>query len=363
MDKLLQIDDYIFEKFDCLALDSVRCALASVKVKSGNIPAPVYHSTPTPYKISTMTVLCDLRSRVDLDLLYANVEVFPQSNRILNVRLYGKPIRGLVRAKIVLKKPSDKKQMFLNQVTLDIGVGEAAIVSAKLFRDGKVQIAGCKQESDATVAMGVLQDSLTRCADKSCAGVFQLTLPDEVATRLTVAKDVDSDEVFRAKLQLEKYKKYKPRELRQFKEYEFAFIRRAVETSGPVLCANFLTVMINSDLDARAPLDKVKLVELLKSCGIHCRPSSSKYPGINAKYLTNVDCSKGCVTNLEKSRCAAASKKAKRPGGCGTVSILAFSQGKVIMTGARSVRQLNDTYAFVVKLFQEQYEKFGTSIA
>ena len=50
--------------------------------------------------------------------------------------------------------------------------------------------------------------------------------------------------------------------------------------------------------------------------------------------------------------CAFNMKKKKVVNGCVTVSILAFQQGKIILTGAQSTRQLDDTYDFITKVYR-----------
>lgn len=84
-----------------------------------------------------------------------------------------------------------------------------------------------------------------------------------------------------------------------------------------------------------------------------------QYPGVCARYLSSASCPHGCVTDEAKRACAALYKRRKRAAGCVAVSVLAFQQGKVIMTGARSLAQLEDTYVFVLGVFRDGYAEFA----
>ena len=94
--------------------------------------------------------------------------------------------------------------------------------------------------------------------------------------------------------------------------------------------------------------------------------NKSRYPGVNIKYVSSVDCDKNCVKlSAEAKECAFISKKNKNKNkenesmnnkkNCVIVSIFCFQQGTVIITGARSLTQIEDTYKFITNIFKENF--------
>lgn len=363
MASLVQINDFNFQVVTVdieLSVSVQQKSLLRIDTSTDN--AQHYRETPTHYRISTMTILSSICTRVDLFLLYKFVPVFPCGD-ILNVRYFGEPTRGIFRLRATKKKAASKNnQMFLNQITLDIQLNACRSVSIKLFKDGKIQLAGCRSDDEARCAIHKCISAIQTCGHICQNGIMEVRCNAKRAVRLKaqVESKSFSDDVWRDILYEMKKTKFKHSEMEENPVYTFPYVRKAVEKPDHIQPAVLETVMINSDFDTKVFIDKEKLVLVLKNVyGLHCRPASSRYPGINAKYLSNADCEKRCETDALKKQCADERKRRKGKNGCATVSILAFTQGKVIITGARSLAQLQETYDFIVRVFRNDYHKFS----
>lgn len=75
------------------------------------------------------------------------------------------------------------------------------------------------------------------------------------------------------------------------------------------------------------------------------------YPAVNAKYISKADCSVQDHTVCQckkKSHCNCACK-------CQEISIFMFIKGTIIITGAKSWRQVEDTYNFMIQVMKNEY--------
>lgn len=116
------------------------------------------HIHLSQYSISTITLLSGIDARVDIELVFAAIACYPDNASILNARLSASTFKGLYKP----KKRRKPRKVFLNQITFDILVGNARRVSVKLFRDGRIQLAGCRTIEEAAIALEMLVRELNR---------------------------------------------------------------------------------------------------------------------------------------------------------------------------------------------------------
>lgn len=313
---------------------------------------------PTAYTISTMTILTGVNSRVDLEIIYENLQFGSNSPdaRLLNVRFGSFPARGEYTAKSSTRKNSRTRKIFLNQISMDVQLQRK--VSMKLFRDGKVQLAGCLSETDAVTAAQILIVHLLSVQDMCKQGTMRIHMTKAEQAQLVAAAEKDNVD-FSDLLHNFHSRHIKRKEAAEMQEYEVNYIRWAVERKSGLEPLTPEIVMINSDMDTFRPIDKDMFKHHLTSTyGLACAPSTPKYPGAVARFVSSANCTHGCEVITDKRACAALQKKNKRQNGCVAVAILAFQQGKVIITGARSLQQLDETYKFVCHVFENEYQFF-----
>ena len=354
MSLLTVIDDFdlLEDPFEDVDL----AALVSSLTLVSNIRAAEIFSSPveirfTPYKISTMTMLSGLDSRVDIDLIFEHVTCDP--NAIINARMSSLNFKGFY----IPKKRKIPKKIFLNQITFDVNITSFRRISAKLFRDGNLQLAGCKSEQEAHIALSKLAHALDGIKHVKRPGHMALLLSED--EHLKVYQNMGSMEEDRFREYLYEFKGRKPHRDGAWRSYDIPYMRKAVESYKVLQARSPTIVMINSDFDAGLPISKELFVDYLRDeHGLFCRPFCSGHPGANIKFTSSADCTHGCKTLQEKVVCNALRKRKKRTNACVTVTILAFSTGKLILTGGRSTNQLDEVYLFLKYVFETGYDRF-----
>ena len=354
MSLLTRIDDFDlledpFEGVDLPALVSSLSLFSDVRSKI--FPAIPSEINFTPYTISTMTMISGIDTRVDIDLIFNHISCSPQS--IINARMSSVHFKGSYKP----KKRKTPKKIFLNQITFDVSITSFRKISVKLFRDGNLQLAGCKTPNEAHTALSKLTAELDGIKRIEQPGHVRLLLTETEHLRVYEGMASMTPEHFREFLQ--GFKGRKPRRDDLWRAFDVPYTRKAVESNEKLEARPPITVMINSDFDAGLAIDKEAFVDhLRKVYGLFCRPFCSNYPGANIKYTSNAGCAYGCRTHEEKVMCNALRKRKKRIKACVTVSILAFSSGKIIITGSKSTEELDETYLFLKKVFERGCEHF-----
>lgn len=110
---------------------------------------------PKELKISTLSVCCKLNVDINLKNLY---EYTVLDNELINSIKYSDNIKTL------LKKKKNKKQtkVFYNQITMSIWSNSSKKnINLKLFKNGSVQMSGCKHIIDCVNVLNILNTKLT----------------------------------------------------------------------------------------------------------------------------------------------------------------------------------------------------------
>ena len=333
---------------------------------------------------STMTVISDIGQRVDLKLLYEHLphirckekcnSCSETAKEIRSIRFRDYLPKGIPPRKITVRKNSKTHRVFYNQITFDIEIEAGRKISIKLFIDGKIQMAGCKNEEDAHKTVMILIKYLKKIGDIEEPGTVTLPLNEDEYKIMLKMKETTSKNKWRNYVYNKKSEHIKASILAKMNKYEIPIIRKAVEDKNKMKPQYFKIAMINSDFKVNlkdnkdgsinpVTIDREVLRNLLTNkYGVYCAPyEASRYPGVNAKKISSIDCVHGCNDGKgNPSMCAFNMKKKKVVNGCVTVSILAFQQGKIILTGAQSTRQLDDTYDFITKVYRDNFFELKT---
>ena len=118
-----------------------------------------FEKIPKNILISTMTITCTLGTNIDLENVAKYVDL--DMNGIRSIRYGSKPecIRILVEKKKKAKK-GKKKNSFFNQATLEIKPSDNKAINVKLFKNGSVQMTGCKSIKNAYEILTILMNQL-----------------------------------------------------------------------------------------------------------------------------------------------------------------------------------------------------------
>jgi TATA-box binding protein (TBP) (component of TFIID and TFIIIB) len=285
---------------------------------------------PTQYKVSTITVVSRVcmspqpdRNAFDLAEAFPSVKLgCAESNKLrVCTSKYGTHIRiasdGSMCCGVpccrhrVPKKPRNQKptKIFGNQITLVSRLDDHPDVgSIKLFANGRIHLTGARTVENAETFVREVSKTL-----RSVAGQIPGTLW------------IDPMEEFQ-------------------------------------VC------MINSNCDLGFEVNRPSLVQYMTRNfpGISISYDPCMYPGVQIKFLWNAAVEM-TPNGQGTCRCLCAHQGIQRCtgkgrgdaiGSCRKVTISVFQTGQVILTGAQSMQQLDDAYAFVVsKLAVEPFRK------
>lgn len=116
---------------------------------------------PDELRISTMTITCNLNTLINIqnvakyiDLSFGNI-VCVQTDDI---------VRTLIKLKKRnnKKKKNNKKKNFYNQASLKIDIGDKRRVDTKVFKNGALQMTGCKSIEDLIKTLNILCSELQK---------------------------------------------------------------------------------------------------------------------------------------------------------------------------------------------------------
>jgi len=184
---------------------------------------------PMNLKISTMTVTCRITTLINIRNVGKYIDL--EHGSIVYVD-DGSEIRSLIKYK---QSNTKKKRNFFNQTTLIIDVKDKRRVNVKLFKNGAIQITGCKSSENFNDAIEILYKELTK-------------------------------------------KKFIHNKIKN--NYEF----RKFVTNSNFTVINFRIRMINSNFYIGFLIDRERLYELLTRSLIRCNFEPCIHACVNIKY-------------------------------------------------------------------------------
>jgi TATA-box binding protein (TBP) (component of TFIID and TFIIIB) len=109
---------------------------------------------PENLSICTMSLACHLGTKFKVDNIYKYIQL--ESDYIVAVKS-PKGMRCMDGIKEKFKSTNkNSKKVFSNQYTIIIQISETRFLNVKLFKNGSIQMTGCKEISDANVAVNKL---------------------------------------------------------------------------------------------------------------------------------------------------------------------------------------------------------------
>jgi len=108
---------------------------------------------PDDLRISTITITCAFETEILVDNIGKYMDLSPDN--IITIK-YGSgegSIRSLSNKKQKVKKRKKKRNTFYNQVTIEVKTEKLKPINVKLFRNGSIQMTGCKSIDDCISSM------------------------------------------------------------------------------------------------------------------------------------------------------------------------------------------------------------------
>jgi TATA-box binding protein (TBP) (component of TFIID and TFIIIB) len=251
----------------------------------------------TPLRISTMTTTCQIGSKIIIDNLFKDVITIPYwflGEGILKMEYKGET-KGVCKNDIMLRRKRVKKTFF-NQsslvVRLRISENIWKEINVKLFSNGGVQMTG------------VPDDRTGRAAIEWLSNEIETKYPTTFPTKPNIHR------------------------------YE--------------------TQLVNSDYSIGVPIRREKLHKLLvETYGLFSTFESTIYQGVNTKFYFNKARTTGPPGICLCPQPCEGTGSGEAIGDCKRITISPFQTGRIIITGARSLEQIQEAYNFMNDIFKK----------
>jgi TATA-box binding protein (TBP) (component of TFIID and TFIIIB) len=249
-----------------------------------------------------MVTTAHVGTMISLDSLFEQVPILPYwdlNDGILKME-YRATVKGTSWKDILQKaeKEKESKTFFFNQATIvirrEIAPMQWKEINIKLFRNGGVQMTGVRSEGMSLDALQWLVAHIQeRCSEKP---VFE----------------------------------------------------------GPVNIHKMQIQLVNTDFSIGAKIRRDILYKVLSE-KYHLTVSyePSIYQGVKTKYFYNAERPKGCPPGLcPCEKLCKGTGDGSALGACKKITISPFQTGQIIITGARTMEQINEAYEFMRSLFE-----------
>ena len=277
-------------------------------INNNNIAAE--NIDPTTYRVSTITCNGSLGSNIDLNILYKNVKLSHDCDvgNFVWVEFGTQNSRGIYPKK---RRPSViGRKSFDNQVTMIYKIRDGYAPNIKVFRNGNIQMTGIRSPDDGKNMVELISNEVKR-----------------------IARDIDP----------------------------------MISNIDEIKPTDFKIRMINSDFSFDFRIRRKDLHMLLISNKYNTISSfqPGTYPGVKIQYFWNensttknghCECKNQCHgrgDNVVIPSVDATNAINKLDKQCKKVTISVFESGKILITGATSYEQIDEAYAYIVKVIQE----------
>jgi TATA-box binding protein (TBP) (component of TFIID and TFIIIB) len=208
----------------------------------------------------------------------------------------------------ILVKNSKSNNNFYNSICITVCIRENKNINLMIFTNGRITCTGSKNDDDGYIAANYLLDEM----------------------KLDVSIFENEEDAIESKI------------------------------------VNYDIVMINSNFSIGFMIDNHKLYDILISKRSYYHLFSSfdprTYQGVKIYFMWNINqlIKNGvCACSKKKCKISAKKKNGNGDGDCRRISVAVFGTGKILIAGAKNNTQLYDTYNFIIKLLQENYEKIS----
>lgn len=314
----------------------------------------------TPLKISIMSATASLNTVLNLKTLSKYLKkdsniffidsMFNMTRRISNI---------------------SKKKIFYNQITLkvrpyynpDYDINLNLIVHLKLFRNGKLQLCGLRNENDGILSIKILVKKLNEITEKQHRDIeFYKTKLSENVVKNLVDKLHDKNYYM---INYDNYKDIvnKNNKYNLYTKFALENISTRSEIINKVVNKNIISItkynitLINSDFYIGFKLNRGNVYDyILNNCGLLCDYDPCIYQGVLIKFYWNsnkeiqdgkCNCTKSCNGKGDGNG----------NGKCRKITVSIFQSGNIIITGKCCREELYYIYNFIVDLLHKNVDE------
>ena len=200
-------------------------------------------------RISTMTQIAEISSKINLNNLYKYLE---PTDTIRYLSFGSELSKGEITKKIKKPRKDKEKKFFYNQITIHIFFEK--IVNVKIFNNGRIQMTGLKNSEQGKEIIKIFLEEVNKLSEEYKKEIYEVSNPT------------------------------------------FTWIK---------------TVLINSDFDLHYKVDRESLHRSIIDEGYYSSFEPCIYPGVNIKYYYNkfkenngiCDCEKMCNGKGKDNTC------------------------------------------------------------
>tara|TARA_B100000745_G_scaffold277499_1_gene207984 strand:- start:37 stop:792 length:756 start_codon:yes stop_codon:yes gene_type:complete len=200
-------------------------------------------------RISTMTQIAEISSKINLNNLYKYLE---PTDTIRYLSFGSELSKGEITKKIKKPRKDKEKKFFYNQITIHIFFKK--IVNVKIFNNGRIQMTGLKSSEQGKEVIKIFLEEVNKLSEEYKKEIYEVSNP------------------------------------------KFTWIK---------------TVLINSDFDLHYKVDREALHRSIIDEGYYSSFEPCIYPGVNIKYYYNkfkenngiCDCEKMCNGKGKDNTC------------------------------------------------------------
>jgi len=305
---------------------------------------------PTPYRISTITCNGDIGCPVSLKAFYKHLPV-AQANGWIFVELGLGEFRGLDPN--VKRRNNPDRKNFVNQVTVIRDFGGNYRPNIKLFKNGNVHMTGIRSLEDGAKVVRMLADEIKHIAE------MQERRAQERRAQEQEQEQVEQEQEQAEQAEQEQAEQEPEQEPEPVEPY-------IVEDVAKVTADNFKCRMINCDFTTPFRIRRKDLHNMLIAPPFNNISSfqPGTYPGVKIHYFWNALAPGGpashgrceCMQHGAENMCIGKGG-GQGLGDCKKVTIAVFESGKVLVTGATSIEQVDAAYTWICNVLMQHADR------
>ncbi len=266
----------------------------------------------TPYRISTITATGSIGTEIDLDLLFEELCIAIEHSGVgkdpehcfgLVYTEYGRKKSRTFYNGIAKKyathntKPNGLKR-FDNQLTVVYKYSHDSLINIKVFKNGNIQMTGVKDTLHGRDMIDIL---------------------------INIIKQFDKESK-----------------------------SKVVDDMDAMCNLNYKIALINSDFKVSFEVKRDKLHNVLKRhYNVRCSFEPCIYPGVKIQFFWNTFNTKNNGLCKCTRPCVLGKGNGEGDRNCKKITIAVFQSGCVIITGAQTTQQIDDTYHFICRILFE----------
>lgn len=327
----------------------------------------VSYPVPSPLRISTLTGTCSINSDIKLLVLSQYLEL----SKHITYITYGDLVSKGVNITPKSAKKKKNKRVFYNQITIIIKQDNDRYNNIKLFANGAVSMTGLKSIEEGERSIKIILEAI-----RNLKGKILYSITDDWYKE-NIKKDSTED----VKMRCEgcgldfTYYVMKLSEADTCSHYICNSCSKHHDKCPNTSCnetymvdalkntvasiKNLNIVLINSDYKANFKINQKKLHPLIvNKYKIFSTFEPTIYPGVKSMYYWNTD----YKDNPIKGKCYCTEQcngkgSGTGNGNCKKVTTAVFQSGSVLITGGRSIEQIQDGYNFINMILKNEFDE------